>query len=1017
MTEQDLEKQFIERFKDIGWNYVSGAGLERENLDSVLLERILIKSIENVNSDKNFTPEDVIRRVNDLKMLPSTEEGVKHTLEIIKYGVKVEDKKERILKDMKFIDFENPKANSFIVTNQPVYKSGDKEIRNDIILYVNGIPLVNIELKTPDSYRKSWIDGYEDIKKYEKTVPELYKYVQIGISSDLQTKYFPIVPWEEDVSVYSWKKIEADAEDDGIFNIMEMLRPETLLDIIRYYLFIREERGKKTKVIARYMQYRAVEKMVDRVMGRMRGHHDDSHGLVWHWQGSGKTLTMIFAANKLFQMRDTANPSIFFIVDRDELEEQLFDNFAELDLFGTIEKITSIEKLREILSHDGYKGKRGIFITLIHKFSPAQLNEFNVEMKKLKEEAEKRGSINLTIAGRKNVICFIDEAPRTQYGLLAAQMGEVFKNGNTFAFTGTPIAQKDRNTYVKYGSGKELYLDKYFMADSIKDGYTKKIAYQPRLADEVHIGAELREVFYDQEDVDELSPEEMEKINKKVREKLNEINVVLEHPDKIRLVAKDLSEHFKNNVNGKFKAVLIAASRKACAMYKEELDKYFLPDETEIVISMGPKERDPKIAAQFDRITRKYNEKDLSIIKKKITDKFKESPDISPKILIVTEMLIAGFDAPVLQTIYLHKALKNHRLLQAIARTNRPYREKEAGLVIDYAGVLDDIKSAFKAYDEKDREDVLYDFEKLAAMFEKVIKECAGLFKEKLDYRDFSTPYLIARMKYLSSVDRRQAEFEEKYREVRRLYEMLGSSNIKLKYIDEFKWLSALYGYLKKAFGGDETAGYVRKYFKRTLENIYQAVEIKNLKDLPGVVYDDKLIGKLTSGEAGEEKAASIVFSLRKYVLVEKAKNPIYEALAERVRRLIREWQENIKKYEDIIKEGVEILKETKQVESRQKELGMDNIEYAIYLRLLSEKLEHSEAMESLKEIKNAINEQGGFMLDYISNPEIKKIISQTVRRIFRRKYKYPPEKLDSLTENMVNDIMGVKEYGSDKDK
>jgi type I restriction enzyme R subunit len=752
----------------------------------------------------------------------------------------------------------------------------------------------------------------------------------------------------------------------------------------------------------------------------MRGVDDNDNGLIWHWQGSGKTLTMIFAANKLFQMRDTANPSIFFIVDRDELETQLIDNFAELDLFGAIEKITSIEKLKEILEHDNYKGKRGIFITLIHKFRQEQLAEFNIEMERIKKESEKQGTGELTITGRKNVICFIDEAHRSQYGLLAAQMEEVFKSGSKFAFTGTPIAYKDRNTYKKYSPGNEQYLDKYFMVDSIKDRFTLKIAYEPRLADDVHIDNELLEVFYDQDDVDEIGEEMKETVDKKVREKLNAINVVLEHPDSIKLVAKDLSAHFKENLDGKFKAVVIAASRRACAMYKEELDKYFPESWTEVIMTMGQKESDPKIAAQYERITRKYNEKDISVIKKKVTDEFKKSADTLPKILIVTEMLIAGFDAPVLQTIYLHKALKNHRLLQAIARTNRPYREKEAGLVIDYAGVLDNIKSAFKAYDESDREDVLYDFDKLAEQYTQAVKDCAALLGNKPDYNDYTPGYIIEKIKFLSAEDRRSADFEEKYRGIRRLYEMLGSSDVKLKLIKEYKWLSAIYGYFKKSFGEDEDERYVRKYFKRTLENIYNAVEIKKLTELPGVMYDEKHMAELLkAGNESEIKAASIIFALRKYVLVEKAKNPIYEALAERVRRLIQEWQDNALKYEGIITEGIKIFGEKKAIEDKQKELKMDNIEYAIFMNLAEKwKLEENEAVDTIKEIKEAINKEGGFILDYISNPEIKKIIAQTVRRIFRRKYKFPPDKLDGVTESIVNDIIGVKDYGSDdKDK
>ena len=269
-----------------------------------------------------------------------------------------------------------------------------------------------------------------------------------------------------------------------------MLIPETLLNIIRNYLFIRIERGATTKVITRYMQYRAAEQISSRVLNNIEGKDPKNKGLIWHWQGSGKTLTMIFAANKLYRHPELQNPTVFFVVDREELETQLSDEFNALDITKP-EVIDSIHALRKIIQHDEYRGKRGIFITLIHKFRPEELSELQKELDTLSKTRE-------TIQTRKNVILFIDEAHRTQYGTLAAQMNEILKNAEAYAFTGTPVAKQGHDTYGQFSyPPEEKYLDKYFMTDSIEDGFTLKIAYQPRLENEkgIHLKKDMLETF------------------------------------------------------------------------------------------------------------------------------------------------------------------------------------------------------------------------------------------------------------------------------------------------------------------------------------------------------------------------------------------------------------------------------------------------------------------------------------------------------------------------------------------
>jgi type I restriction enzyme, R subunit len=292
--------------------------------------------------------------------------------------------------------------------------------------------------------------------------------------------------------------------------------------------------------------------------------------LIWHWQGSGKTLTMIFAANKLYRHPELQNPTVFFVVDREELETQLSDEFNALDITKP-EVVDSIHALRKIIQHDEYRGKRGIFITLIHKFRPEELAELQKELDNLSKTRE-------TIQTRKNVILFIDEAHRTQYGTLAAQMKEILKNAQPYAFTGTPVAKQGHDTYGEFSyPPDEKYLDKYFMTDSIQDGFTLKIAYQPRLEEDVHLKKDMLEAFLEV-NIEEIPENLQEVVEEKAKQKLNIAKVYLENPDRIKKVAEDIAAHFKENLDGRFKAMVVAVNRLSCVRYKRELDR-LLPKE------------------------------------------------------------------------------------------------------------------------------------------------------------------------------------------------------------------------------------------------------------------------------------------------------------------------------------------------------------------------------------------------------------------------------------------------------
>jgi len=759
MSEKRLVEDYIvDRLVQVkGWRLIEAVRLKRDDLGEPLLISDLIEAIKRINSDVDLTDGDINRVLSELKLAPASMEGAKIVLKYLKHGVPVKLERERTVKSIQLIDYGHLEKNDFVVSRQVRFREYG-EIRADIILYLNGIPIVLIECKSPAKPYSTLQDAYDQVKRYEQTVPELFKYVQFSIIAEWNARYFPNTTDGRDTPQERWR---VEGVEDEVDAVIEMLDKETLLDLIRHFIFVREWRGELTRVIARWMQYQAANRMVERVQKNLRGKDDKRNGLIWHWLGSGKTLTMIFTANKLWTLNIPENPTIFFIVDRIELEDQLRNEYEALETsLPTLERIESIRELIETLRI----GKRGAFLTLIHKFRPE-------EIKTLIEELEviERTKGEETILTRRNIIVFIDEGHRTQYGLLAAAMRYALKNAFFFAFTGTPIAKGRRDTYsyFAYPERGEPYLHRYFIIESQRDGHTLPIAFTSRLLNKVGLkysGEVSREyedflkseTFEDIEDrldsstykkiidflvehgaLKEIPEEYKQQVRDRIARKMNKIKVYMEKPERIQLIAEDIAKHYMENLDGKFKAMIVTASRLACVRYKKAVDEALRklgvpkPEEyTEIVMTYM--QNDPgEIQAYQQTLKSKYGRsKETSEINKEIIAKFKEEE--YPKIVIVTDMLITGFDHPQLQTIYLDKPLKGHLLLQTVARVNRPAKEKEVGLIVDYVGVLEDYEKALAFYEGEDYTSISQSFqnmERLAEEFERLLKETEELIE------------------------------------------------------------------------------------------------------------------------------------------------------------------------------------------------------------------------------------------------------------------------------------------------
>ncbi len=994
-----VEDYFIEKLESIGWSYYRADELERESFDEPLLTPILTRSLQLINEDIGIGDEEIKEAMNELKLSASGFEGVGRILNYLKYGIPVKFTEDKLIKYVRLIDFENQGNNQFNISRQITHRKGRDEIRNDIILYVNGIPLVNIECKNPLVISEDWYAAFCQIKDYEKTVPELYKYIQIGVAAEDISMYFPIVPWMKEIHIHEWKEKGKDSIDSTI----EMLRPKNLLNIIRNYLFLRIEYGHATKVITRYIQHRASEKIYNRIIDNLKDKTKKNKGLIWHWQGSGKTLTMIFAANKIYQTKELENPSIFFIVDRDDLQEQLRNEFNALDITKA-EVIDSIQTLKEVIRHDEGRGKRGLFIVLIHKFRPDELQELQKELEQISKTKE-------TILTRRNVVGFIDEGDRTQYGILAGQMKQLLRNAFFFSFTGTPISDKERDTYRDFAyPPDEYFLDKYFITDSIKDNFTVKIAYQPRLEEipGIQLNRDMLDTFISTE-LEEIPENYREKVEKKVKQQLNRIQVVLENEKRIKKIAEDIAVHFKENIDGTFKAMVVGVSRKACVHYKRALDE-FLPKEYSEVIMTYNTDDDSLIKDYEQELRLRHKGKDMEDIRKELIEEFKEGE--YPRIIIVTDMLLRGFDAPILQVLYLDKLLKGSRLLQAIARTNRPYKNiKEAGMIIDYVGILREVRKAFQEYNKEDISGVLYNIKDLKQEFIEVIDETMNFFDE-VPKDTFDRQTMNKALEILTTNEEQSKIFLNNYRRLRMLFELLGPDEIKIRLLSEYKWLSAIHtSYIRKVQGQDRGIErvYIQKFFKKTLKYVHESTEVQEIdRDLKVIEFDEHYLQHLEEQvESNDERAANIVFTLNRFILVEKHKNPVFETLTDKVERILELWKKKIKDYRKIYEEGTEIVVAANKLTARQKSLKFSNLEYSILLTLEKKFAGVPQLIQDTKELSLLIEKHmfSGWMLQKTARKNIEGDVRRFLRR-YIKEFGIGMQELDELYQKIMDNVM-----------
>ncbi|RLF82252.1 restriction endonuclease subunit R, partial [Thermococci archaeon] len=594
----------------------------------------------------------------------------------------------------------------------------------------------------------------------------------------------------------------------------------------------------------------------------------------------------------------------------------------------------------------------------------------------------------------------------TQYGDLAASMRSILRTASFFAFTGTPISKKDRDTYQVFGYPDEPYLHRYFITDSIRDGFTVKIAYQPRLENDVHLKKEELEAFLSSK-LEEIPEEYREKVKAELKKKLNTIKVFLKNPKRIGLVAEDIAKHYIEHVEP-FKAMVVAVDREACVLYKEALDKLLPCDYTEVVMTYNPSDpNEPeKIRDYHKKFRERFLGKDDKEIVEEIVNRFKYRD--TPKILIVTDMLLTGFDAPILQTMYLDKPLKEHRLLQAIARTNRPYLRdgeniKSFGLIIDYVGIFKELKRALEIYDEVDIREVATDIKKIKEKLKNDIEKALSFF-EGIEVKDDRENI----MKAVETLFKKESwdEFQKLYRSIRYHYKLLKEDRLEFK--NTFAWLTQVYyAYYAKVEGlPPEIEIKKDEFVEDALKFIHETVNLgKITKDFPIIEIDERFLGKITKQKPNERTFTDLLFAVRRYINVHRG--PLTEDLVEQVESIVERWKHKKEEIAKLYKEILDIAQRIQEREEEKKKLNLSELEYSIVTIL---KRHIGDNPQLIEDTKILLNETEDLRFPrWQEKSDIISTISRKVMIFLVRKYK---DKIDNVIRTRDEIMEVLKRWG-----
>ncbi len=1006
-TEADYENSVIELFKnDLGYEYAYGPDIERD-FYSPLYEEVLLDSLYRLNRG---LPDDAIQdALFKLKNFENGELVQKNAvfMDYLQNGIPVRyfvDGEERS-SIVYLVDYKNPDNNSFIVANQWTFIENSNK-RPDVILFLNGLPVVLVELKSPSREETDASEAYRQLRNYMIEIPSMFIYNAICVMSDQLTSKAGTITSGED-RFMEWKTKDGDYENtqyaqfDTFFE--GMFQKARLLDIIKNFICFSNEGINSFKILAGYHQYFAVKKAIDST--KHATVTDGKGGVFWHTQGSGKSLSMVFYAHLLQQALDS--PTIVVITDRNDLDDQLYGQFAKCKNFlrqepvhATCRKLTETSGKNDVGLKDWLDGRQanGIIFTTMQKF----------------EESHE------PLSERHNIIVMADEAHRGQYGLtetVDAKTGKVkigtariirnsLPNATYIGFTGTPISSKDRSTREVFGD----YIDIYDMTQAVEDGATRPVYYESRV---IKLNLDEATLKLIDKEYDIMSANADEEVIEKSKRELGQMEAVLGNDNTINSLVSDILDHYENNRENLLtgKAMIVAYSRPiAMKIYKRILK--LRPAWTEkVAVVMTSGNNDPE---EWREIIGNKHHKD------ELAKKFKDNN--SPlKIAIVVDMWLTGFDVPSLATMYVYKPMSGYNLMQAIARVNRVFRDKEGGLVVDYVGIATALKKAMNDYTARDKKNYGdTDVAKVAfPKFQEKLSVCRDKF-HGFDYSKFKTGTDLERSKTISGavnfiMGREKVDDKDSFvKEALMLHQALSLCS---SMVDEDDRIEAAFFDAVRVLVLRLTNTGVGKKISlpemnaRINELLKQSIKSDGVINLFSDVKEEfSLFDPKFLEEVANMKEKNLAVELLKKLIAEQVS--VYrrtnvvksEKFSEIMQRSLNAYLNGMLTNEEVIEE---MLKLAKQIAAAQKEgdqLGLTADELAFYDALtkpqaIKDFYENDELIAITKELADTLRRNK--TIDWQKRESARAKMRMLIKKLLR-KHKYPPEGMEDAVQTVM---------------
>lgn len=872
-----IEQMMISALQENGWRYIPSEELPRMYSD-VLVEPMVKEALIRLNPEIAEDPsraDEVIYKLRTVILSVQPHNLVTQN-EVFKKLV-FEENSYPFGKDGRMVPIrffgtmskENLALNEYVVTNQWVYPQAEGGKRLDIVLLINGFPVAVGELKTPVRSAISWLDAAGDIAAYEKSIPAMFvtnvfNFATEGKCYRYGSVNMPINMWGP------WHTPDHKSEGglaDVKVSVEDMITPEKVMDIFQFFtMFATDKKYRKYKIICRYQQFEGANLIVDRVVAGY-----PKKGLIWHFQGSGKSLLMVFAAQKLRMMPELKNPTVVIVDDRIDLETQITATFNASD----IPNLTSASTKEELI--DFFRGDmRKILITTIFKFG------------------EVAGELN----PRDNIIVMVDEAHRTQEGDLGEKMRLALPNAFFFGLTGTPINRTDKNTFATFGAEEDRtgYMSRYSFSDSIRDGATLPLHFEP-VPVELHVDKEkLNREFDALTDEAGLSKEEKSELSRRVNMK-----AIMYNPSRIREVCEHIAKHFREKIepNG-YKGQVVVYDRECCLLYKEVLDELLGEEASTIVMDTNNDKE--------NRYKKYRRDRDAE---SKVLDSFRD-PNSPLKLVIVTSKLLTGFDAPILQVMYLDKPMKDHTLLQAICRTNRTYDQgKTHGLIVDYIGIFDDVARALD-FDESSMRKIITNIEEIKRRLPDLMKKCLKYFMG-VDRTVEGWEGLMAAQECLPT-NKDKDKFAADYRVLNRAWDALSPDSCLTPYKADYLWLSRVYESVKPT---DGRGGLIwASLGAKTIELVHQNVTVGNADESLDILsMDADLIDDFLEKQKDIKKTTKKVEINLVAKILKHGKDQKFIKLGEKLEALREKHEQGLITSIEFLKLLLELAKEAAQAE------------------------------------------------------------------------------------------------------